>query len=351
MKRSRTMLVIALAALGPLLCRGPTHAEVVHVEGTAFGFPLAIAAEPETSVATEAALLAALQEVLDLESLTDPEGDVAGGIGALNAAPRGSYHDLDPRIAALLERSLSFCRWSTGAHGPLGGNLYALWGLRRTVGSFPSPAIVQKETENAACEKLELTDDGTRAAIHGSGRVDLWGFATGFAVDRAIVVLTEHGITNGWVELGRIVRAFGPGPEGDGWPMIASLGLDDTTERVLLRDRAMALVSFLDGTFDIGGERYAPYLDQRIGRPQSGTLGVAAVSEIALDAQALAVSLFVMSNREGRFRIGVLEPQPAVIWFLGSGDGAPLITEHRWATLRRWEPPERPLAAPAPTPE
>lgn len=351
MKRSSTLLVIAVATLATWLTGGPSLcAEVVHVEATAFGSPLTIAAEPGPSGPTEPALLAALQEVLELESLTDPAGDAPGGIGVLNSAPRGSYQDLDPRVAALLARSLTFCEWSNGAHGPLGGNLYALWGLRRTVGSFPSPSIVQKEVDNAACDKLELTEDGQRAALLGSGRLELWGFATGFAVDRAVVVLTEHDLDNGWVELGHIVRAFGPGPEGDGWPMVTSLGLDNTTERVLLRDRAMALVSFLDGSFDLGGERYAPYLDQRTGRPHPGTLGVAAVSEIALDAQALAVTLFVMPNREGRFRVGVLEPQPAIMWFLGSGKGTPLIAEHRWATLPKWEPPKRPLALPAPEP-
>jgi hypothetical protein len=132
--------------------------------------------------------------------------------------------------------------------------------------------------------------------------------------------------------------------------MIASLGAEHSTERIELRDRAIALVSGLDGVLDIGGERHAPYLDQRSGRPRSGTLGVAVVTEIAVDAQALATALFVMPNREGRFRIGVLEPEPAVIWFLGTGEGLPLIAEHGWAELPKWEPRKGPLQQTRPQP-
>lgn len=320
--------------------------EVVRLEGSAFGLPVVIAAEGEGERAVEPMLLDALEELLAIEKLADPEVETPGGVALLNAPPHGELRAVDPRLAALLRRGLDFCHWSVGAHGPLGGNLYALWGLRRSVGSFPSPATVQREVDNAACEKLQLDEDGARAAILGEGRVELWGFAPGFAVDRAVVTLLEHELTNGWVEAGRIVRAFGPGPEGEGWPMIASLGVDHTTERIVLRDRAMALVSRLDRTFEIGGERYAAYLDQRTGRPREGALGVGVVTGIALDAQALATALFVMPNREGRFRIGGLEPEPAVIWFLGTGDGAPLIIEQGWAALPKWEPPEGPLARP-----
>jgi hypothetical protein len=62
---------------------------------------------------------------------------------------------------------------------------------------------------------------------------------------------------------------------------------------------------------------------------------VAASSELAIDAQALAVAAFVMGNREAQFRMGNLRPKPALLWAAGSGEGEPMILSSGWSALRR----------------
>jgi thiamine biosynthesis lipoprotein ApbE len=111
-------------------------------------------------------------------------------------------------------------------------------------------------------------------------------------------------------------------------------------ERVLLKDRAIAMASSLAGALAAGEEQLAPYVDQRSGRPVRQPLAVLAVSELAVDAEALATTLFVMPSREGEFRLGALRPRPAVKWLLGAESSAPLVTELGWATLPKWVQPE-----------
>jgi hypothetical protein len=37
--------------------------------------------------------------------------------------------------------------------------------------------------------------------------------------------------------------------------------------------------------------------------------------------------------REGQLRLGSLRPSPSVLWFLGSGSGAPLQADHHWGDV------------------
>src|SRR4030095_593788 len=109
---------------------------------------------------------------------------------------------------------LDFCLWSEGTHGPLGRDLYSLWGLRTPVAKPPSPESVELATSAASCSRLTLNlKQSTATLAEGSG-LDLWGFAEGFAVDRAVEILRHGGVTNGLVRIGPVQRAFGSGPGG-----------------------------------------------------------------------------------------------------------------------------------------
>jgi FAD:protein FMN transferase len=65
----------------------------------------------------------------------------------------------------------------------------------------------------ATSEAIELLP-GYRVRFHHPGvRIDLDGIAKGFAVDRAIDILQQHGQARGLVNAGGDLAAFGPAPE------------------------------------------------------------------------------------------------------------------------------------------
>ena len=298
------------------------------------------------------ALTGALEAANVAVRLADPSGPPElAGLGALNQAAGKGAVSLDPRLLFPLERALNFCGWSRRAHGPLGGNLYGLWGLRQPVYALPSDSALAQQVQNTACERLTLDSTAQTAVLAGGSRVDLHGFVEGWAVDNAVDVLVEAGATAGKVRIGRVVRSFGSQPHQqlpsgtssrrktrEGWP-VAATPTDDALveERVVLKDQALAVASRAGKRIEIAGDVWPGYIHQATGRPTvDSKLAVMAVSELAIDAQGLAVSLWLLNPREGRYRIGSLSPQPSVLWMMGSGDVDPLLIQQGWARLEKW---------------
>ena len=338
------MLLLLLPSVLPTISAAqvPGEPEPVRMSAKAFGTELAIEVRDLPRGRSEKAIFAAIKEVLEIERLTRPDSTLPGSVGELNAGPRGEVHTVDPRVHYLLRRAWDFCVWSLRAHGPLGGQLYDMWGLRQPAIGRPMGQDLQRAVESAGCGYLQPSTLAPEVILNGDSRVDLWGFDQGYAVDRAVDVLRDHGSHNLSVELGRIRRALGDGPGsgakgGKGWFVALPIVEGQTVplDEFHLRDQSLAIVRADEGTFRIGGDRYAPYIDQRTGQPAQDVVGTIVVTELAVDAQALAVAMMIFSNREGLMRLGGLKPPPAVMWLLGSLEGgAPLIATSHWSDLR-----------------
>lgn len=316
------LLALALGASAPL------PPPPVRQSAEAFGKPMEIEVRGLPGEEAREAIARAVAEVAAFQRLTD------AGIAALNGAAGKGPQPVDPRILALLARAQSFCEWSDGAHGPFGRDLYALWGLRSPVTESPGADPVRQAAAVATCDRLTLDPQkGTAALAAGSG-LDLVGFVEGAAVDQAVDVLRQRKAGDGCVRIGGVQRGFGPGPGGKGWPVSLPQfpGQEGPADQVYLRDRALATASQADHPLQGGAQSY---LNQRTGLPVSGTLATVAVSELALDAQGLATSMLILGPRAGQIRIGTLRPRPSLLWFLGSGEGAPLVVDYRWSDITR----------------
>jgi thiamine biosynthesis lipoprotein len=310
----------------------PVAGRRLAVDASAFGAPLRI--EAIAAAKGEEALRAAVAAAQEMAGAGDP---ARGALATLNAAAGGGPQKVPAALLAALQRALAFCGWSQGAHGPLGGALYELWGLRTPRRSLPGDEAVERAIAEAGCDRLRIDATAGTIDLAAGARVDLWGFAAGAAVDRALEVLAERGVRDASVTLGAVQRAVGGGAGGRGWPLHASVPavLAGFTANLELRDQAFALVSTADGALRAGSEAYAPYLDQQRGRPVAGVVATVAVTELALDAQALAATLFVTGTRRGSLLLGQLQPSPAALWVLGDGNGEPLVSDYRWGRRRR----------------
>ena len=308
----------------------------VRVAATAFAQPAEIEVRDLPPAAARAAIQSALDEMAEVDRLTR--------LDSLNAAAGQGPQTLDPRLMPLLVRAQEFCFWSEGAHGPLGRELYEAWGLRSTSPAGgpagvppepPDPARLERAKVAARCDTLRLNPAKGMAELAAGAQLDLGGFAEGHAVDRAVEVLRERGVANGFVQVGAVQRAFGGGADGRGWKVLLPQfpGMDRAEGLFLLRDRAAAVLSIEDNPMKIADQAMLPYLHQRTGLPAQGVVGVAAVTDLAVDAQALAIAMALTGPREGQLRLGSLRPHPSVLWFLGSGSGAPLQVDHRWGEI------------------
>ena len=318
--------VLALA-----LVAGSVSGEPVRLSADAFGTQAEIEIRDLPREVATAAALEALREIYEISGLADPTGGLPGSIGALNAAAGGEPMLLEDRTAELLRRGLQYCLWTNGAHGPLGGELYRLWNEAR----MPDPAELRDAVISAGCNQLSLkaVEAGINARVAAGSRVRALGMERGFALDRAAEVLRSAGVRNAWLEVGNVYLAMGRGSEGKGW--LAALppapGTAKPSDQIWLRDKALAVAAI--GPSD--GGPMIRFIDQRTGVPARGVVMVAAVTELALDAEALAATLFVAGLREGHMRLGGLTPRPSVFWLLGQGKGQPLESTYRWSELER----------------
>jgi FAD:protein FMN transferase len=306
--------------------------EPPRLSSQAFGRTVEIEVRDLSAEAARAAIQKAFAEIAEIERLTDATRP-DGGLAVLNAASGKGPQPVDPRLMAVLARASDFCIWSEGTHGPLGRDLYALWGLRAPAAAEqPSAESIQQALQLASCGGLTLdAEKGTAALAPGTG-LDLWGFAEGHAVDRAVEILKREGAGNGVVRLGSIERGFGPGPAGKGWPA----ALPGLAEAIYLLDRSLAVASQADHPRRSTEATAPAYLNQRTGSPPRGVLAAATVTDLAMDAQGLAAALLLTGPREGQLRLGSLRPRPSVLWFLGSGgEGPPLQAGYRWSDVSR----------------
>jgi FAD:protein FMN transferase len=301
----------------------------------AFGRPAEIEVRDLPAEAAREAMSRAFAQIAETERLTDgalPDSALA----LLNAAAGKGPQKLDPHLLAMLGRASDFCSWSEGASGPLGRDLYVLWGLRSAVAEPPTPEQVEKAAALTTCSRLTLSPEKGMAELAAGSGLDLWGFAEGLAVDGAVEALRQSGAANGFVRIGSVQRGFGGGPDGKGWPVALPQlpGLAEPADHLFLRDRALAVASAADHPLASQPGAAAPYLSQRTGRPPEGVLAAAVMTESAADAQGLATSLFILGPREGQVRM-TLRPRPSVLWFLGTGAGAPVQVGYRWSEVSR----------------
>lgn len=300
--------------------------EPLRLSGRVFGEAAVLEVRDLRDRDAEAALRSGFQELRELQDLLEEAR------GALNAdATTERAVTVSPPVVELLSRALQFCIWSEGAVGPLGGSLADHW---QAVAGNPSPPPVPAElVASTACDRLSVDRQAGAVRIAAGSRVSFEPFAVGFAVDRTVEALRAAGADNGVVRVGRVQRAFGPGPPaagGRGWPGVlpAFEGYDQPFDVVPLDERALAVEWRADWPTDL-----PRHVNQRTGASPAEAWATAAVTELAIDAQALAVAAMVLSPREGRYRMASLEPEPAVLWLLGRGQGRPLRRDLNWSDL------------------
>ncbi|MGE0639571.1 MAG: FAD:protein FMN transferase [Thermoanaerobaculia bacterium] len=329
----RSSLWILFVSLLSLAQNAPGQAPPtpMHVAGTIFGDDAEIEIRDLTRSAAEAALADAWAALGEAEV-------AAHRLELVTAKGDAATLEVTPDEARLLGRSVSFCAWSDGATSALGARIHSLWGFDSPVAEIPTPARLEPAIDAARCPRLRVDEEKGRIELDPGAALDLRSFSRGWAIDRAAGRLRDAGAGNFYIRIGAVARAVGGGPAGRGWRFEMPLfpGLVEPLSALRLVDQSVAVADPSRSPIEIAGERFAPYVDLRSGRPASGIAGVTVVSELAGDAEPLAAALFVFGANAGQMRLGVLRPRPSVLWLLGSPEaGAPVLATANWSGVKK----------------
>lgn len=202
---------------------------------------------------------------------------------------------ISAETAAVVRRALEWADATEGGFDPALARLTDLWDVKHREAP-PEPARVARLAGRRLHRALDVsTLRGSPVVAFRDPDVglDLGGIAAGHGVDRAVAVLRDWGIRDGFINVGGDIYALGRGEDGEPW----KVGIRSPSDPALLlavreiSDAAIATSGDYEQYFDHGGRRYGHILDPGTGEPRRArthTVTVEAASCLETDAASTA---------------------------------------------------------------
>ncbi len=269
------LVAIVLVAL----LAGCARPQTFHQEAYVFGTRVDLTVWGESQAQATAAMAAVLHEFDRLHRAY--HAWEPSELTALNEAiASGEPATVSDELAEMLRDAQVLAATGDELFDPALGALIELWGFHAEefVPREPDPEVLAALIA-ARPRMADLDIDGNVVTSRNPAvQIDFGGYAKGYALDRAVAILLEQGITDALVNIGGNVMALGS-KGGTPW----RLGIQHPRE-----PRPLATLPLYDGEaigtsgdyqryFDLNGERYAHLLDPRTGRPAVGTQSLSVV--------------------------------------------------------------------------
>jgi thiamine biosynthesis lipoprotein len=266
-------LVLLLLALQLAACgKEPLYQEQAYV----FGTQVDVTIYGESDAKARQAVVLVMQEFQRLHDML--HAWKPSELSGLNTAiAQGKSRQVSPELAMMLKDAARVSAQSDGLFNPAIGGLIQAWGFQ----ADDFKAVLPDEKKIAALVKAnpqmsDLVIDFTNVKSRNrSVKIDLGGYAKGYALDRAAAILKQQGIHNALINIGGNVMALGthgsrawrvgiqhprkPGP-------LATLELHD--------GEAIGTSGDYQRYFELDGKRYCHLIDPRNGHPVQGVEAV-----------------------------------------------------------------------------
>lgn len=217
---------------------------------------------------------------------------------------------LNPEAGDFLRRTVAYYEASGGAFDPTVKPVLDLYDFLAESPTPPSSAAIRERLPRVGMEALSF--DATTPHTFSPGRLTLavGGVAKGYAVDRAVQVLREHGIAHAIVNAGGDLYCLGA---HNGRPWVVGIRHPDDPAAILdtlyLSNRAVATSGDYQRFFTHEGVRYHHLLDPRTGQPARRSRSATVIAPTTEQADAMATALFVAGPDTG---IALLDSLPNV---------------------------------------
>ncbi|KGK98178.1 membrane protein [Methanococcoides methylutens] len=209
----------------------------------------------------------------------------------------------------VIERSMYYSTISNGAFDITIMPVLDLWASKFSPGGTYQPPT--QEEINTTLELVDyrmITIEDGNISMEPGMKIALGGIAKGYAVDQAIETLTSQGITSCFVDAGGDGRYIGTKPDGTMW----TVGLQNPDKQgdfitvMQLEDLAVATSGNYERYFS-DAAKVSHISDPRTGYSVNELISATVITETAMDADALATTVFVLGKDEGMELIETLE--------------------------------------------
>ena len=223
----------------------------------------------------------------------------------LNRAPVDAWVDLPADMLEVLDCALDVQRLSAGAFDPCVGDLVDAWGFGAVCDTPDAEAIraARQPRAHTGHGDIELERPAGRARKRSPLQLDLCGIAKGYAVDRMVAVLQQHGVRHALAALDGELRAVGRQASSVPWAVALErpeVGLRAVQGVIELEDLAVATSGDYRRCLQVGETRLAHTMDARRRAPVNNAVAsVTVLARTCMHADAWATALLVADPDEG----------------------------------------------------
>ena len=226
--------------------------------------------------------------------------DPASELSRMNRlAPRGPAH-VPVELYAFVRESRDYYDATLHAFDPTVGPLVRAWGFFTSHPAQPDAAAIERAKGQSGFDKVRLDNESRTVSYTVAGlEFDPGGIGKGYAVDHAIAILRDEGLTSALVSAGgSTLYAIGRTPEHDGWRVAIKnpLNPEKPFGYVLLRDASLSTSGVSEKSVVAGTHRYAHIFDPRTGEPMEGMCQATVVAPTATQSDALSKPAFILSE-------------------------------------------------------
>ena len=320
-RRATLLASLAILATG---CSDPvvTHELAGQTMGTTYSVQIVSlrSMAPDTALRDE--ISATLRRIEARLSTYLPTSEVS----LFNNEPADRWFPVAYETCALVQRAKAWSLITDGAFDITVAPVVDAWGFGPAAAPDRLPTREQIAALMPSVSHVRLATDCNRPAIlklTEGVRIDLSGFAKGYAVDAVAELLDEKGYGDYLVEVGGELRGAGRNERQQGWRIAienpvavaaAPAGI------VSLNNQAMATSGDYRNFLEFDDKRYSHTIDPRTGWPIDHALtAVTVIMESAADADALATALLVLGPERGLSLAERLEIAARLM--LRNGDG------------------------------
>lgn len=236
----------------------------------------------------------ALQEIARLDRQLSFY-NAASDVSWINARAAAGPVPVAPGVFHLLQRCQALSAATDGAFDITIAPLMRAWRFVGGRGAIPDDETLARAHASVGFSHLHLDTETSSVTFRRSGMsIDLGASGKGYAIDAAIEILREHGVTSALLHGGTSsVHALGARPDGSPWrigwnpPGGAGRTLD-------IRSGAFSISALHGKSFVAGGREHGHVMDPRTGRTSSAARAAAVMGPGSLECDALSTALLVL---------------------------------------------------------
>ncbi len=238
------------------------------------------------------AVVSALDEIERIDGvLSDWREDT--DLSRFNHSPTSEAVPLGADFDGWLADARHWSRATDGAFDPAVGALVAAWKLRTGTPNRPNAASLAAARSASGLALIE-THDGQAQRRHADVLLDPGASGKGYALDRAALILADHGIRHALISFRSTMLALGPPPGASSWSIpIVHDGPGEEVARVELHRGALSVSGGSMRAFDDNGVSRGHVIDPRTGVPVPAERLAWVRYDTASGSDALATALLV----------------------------------------------------------